>query len=280
MLSYQHEYHAGNHADVLKHAVLVLCLESLLRKDKSLRVYDAHAGSGIYDLRGAEARKTAEADSGIVRLCAAAGPPPALDGYLGAVRACNRGSDVLRRYPGSPALIRHLLRPADHLVLLERHPRALALLRHNFTLDPQVHLHARDCHEGLPGLLPPPERRGLVLLDPSYEMRGEFGHTAGLLQDCHRRFAGGVYLLWYPLLRQAPAARLVRRVAASGMRPVLRAELRVEDASHAGLHGSGVLVVNPPYGLDVTLRTLVPWLWRTLAPEGRGGWAAEWLVPE
>ena len=151
MLSYQHEYHAGNHADVLKHSVLALVLAALLRKDKPLRVFDAHAGSGLYDLGSREARRHAEYRGGIARVLAAADAPPALAPYLDALRACNAGG-ALQRYPGSPWLARSLLRPADHLVLMELHPQALTALRRLFGQDPQVHLHERDCFEGLPAL--------------------------------------------------------------------------------------------------------------------------------
>ncbi len=279
MLSYQHEYHAGNHADVLKHAVLVQVLGALLRKDKPLRVLDAHAGSGLYDLGSREARRNAEHAGGIARVLAAPDPPPALMPYLDAVRACN-GSGRLRRYPGSPRLAHSLLRPVDHLVLMELHPRALALLRRLYGRNPQVHVHERDCFEGLPGLLPPPERRGAVLIDPSYEVKDDYARVVELLADCYRRWPTGVYLLWYPLVRGRAGERLPARVAALGIRRVYHLAVEVEGKGYDGMRGSGMLVVNLPYGVDAQLAPLAPWLWRTLAVEGRGRFAAGWLVPE
>ncbi len=279
MLSYQHEYHAGNHADVLKHSVLALVLAALLRMDKPLRVFDAHAGSGLYDLGSREARRHAEYRGGIARVLAAADAPPALAPYLDALRACNAGG-ALRRYPGSPWLARSLLRPADHLVLMELHPQALTALRRLFGQDPQLHLHERDCFEGLPALLPPPERRGLVLIDPAYELKDDYRRVVGLLEACHRRWPTGVYLLWYPLLRDRPGARLPARVTALGLRRIYQVAIEVEGEGHEGLRGSGLLAVNLPWGVDAGIAALAPWLWRSLAPQGRGRWTAGWLVPE
>jgi len=280
MLSYQHEYHCGNHADVLKHSILALTVRALQRKDKPLRVIDAHAGSGIYDLGSAEAQRNAEFRTGISRVMAAASPPLELEPYLAAVRALNPDANTLRRYPGSPQIACHLLRPQDHLELLELHPQALALLRRSFGHDARVHIHDRDSYEGLPGLVPPPERRGLVLMDPSYEVRQERAAVLGALSAGHARWPGGTWLVWYPLLRDPHTARLPAKLTATGMRKIFRAELQVESEGHMGLRGSGMLIINPPYGLDTALGNLLPWLWEQLANDARGGWIAEWLVGE
>jgi 23S rRNA (adenine2030-N6)-methyltransferase len=298
MLSYQHEYHCGNHGDVLKHAVLALVLEALKRKEAPFRVLDANAGSGLYDLTGPAARRTGEFRGGIGRVLerVRAEPPPpavaaALAPYLAAIRAVNatRGeADALVLYPGSPAIARHGLRSGDHLELLELHPGALDALRANLGRNPfggggrdrQVHIHGRDAREGLPALLPPPERRGLVLLDPSYEVKDEFRKTRQLLAACHARFPTGIYLVWYPLLAHAEARRFVPSVAGSGLRKIWQAELQVEGNDHDGLRGSGMLVVNPPWGMEESLGALMPWLWETLSVEGRGHWTSAWLVPE
>ncbi len=280
MLSYQHEYHCGNHADVLKHSILALTIRALQRKDKPLRVIDAHAGSGIYDLGSAEAQRNAEFRTGISRVLAAASPPLELEAYLAAVRAMNPDANTLRRYPGSPQIACHLLRPQDHLELLELHPQALSLLRRSFGHDARVHIHDRDSYEGLPGLVPPPERRGLVLLDPSYEVRQERAAVLDTLSAGHARWPGGTWLVWYPLLRDPKAARLPAKLAATGIRKIFRTELQVESEGHMGLRGSGMLIINPPYGLDTALGNLLPWLWEHLANDGRGSWVAEWLVGE
>jgi 23S rRNA (adenine2030-N6)-methyltransferase len=279
MLSYQHEYHAGNHADVLKHVTLTLALQALQRKDSPLRALDGWAGSGLYDLTGREARFNAEHETGIGRLLAAKSTPPALESYLRLVRASNRG-ERLRYYPGSPRIARGLLRPADHLVLMELHPRAVGALRRNFAADRQVHIHRRDAFEGVPALLPPPERRGLVLVDPSYELKEDFQRVVTVLQASHRRWPRGCYLIWYPLIRDRAAERFAGSVAATTIRRILRIELQVQSNLFTGMRGSGLLIVNPPFGLEKQLRALLPWLWETLAVDGRGGFAAAWLVPE
>ncbi len=279
MLSYQHEFHAGNHADVFKHSVLALVLRALQRKARPLRVLDVHAGSGSYDLRGPEARKAREHEQGIARVLAAPGPPPELDPYLAAVRAANGGAAApLRRYPGSPAIAHGLLRPADHLELMELHPRALERLRRQFGREPRVHIHERDAFEGLPALLPPPERRGLVLVDPAYEIKEDFTRVAGLLRICHRRFPGGVYLLWYPLIRHPLAERFPAKIRATGIPDILQVELQVEAPGFAGMRGSGLAIVNPPYGLEAELNRLLPWLWQVLKNDDRSGWRTAWLT--
>jgi 23S rRNA (adenine2030-N6)-methyltransferase len=280
MLSYQHEYHCGNHADVLKHSILALTLRALQRKDKPLRVIDTHAGSGIYDLDSPEARRNAEFRSGISRILSAAAPPPEIEPYLAAVRASNPEAGTLRSYPGSPQIAHHLLRPEDHLELLELHPRALARLRRSFGRDARVHIHDRDSYEGLPGLVPPPERRGLVLIDPSYEVRRESAAVIAAVTAGHGRWPGGSWLIWYPLLRDPQTARLPAKLAATGIRKIFHTRLQTEADGYLGLRGSGLLVINPPYGLDTALANLLPWLWEQLANDARGGWMAEWLVGE
>jgi 23S rRNA (adenine2030-N6)-methyltransferase len=279
MLGYQHEYHAGNHGDVLKHAVLALLIRALQRKPGAIRVLDGYAGSGAYDLRSREARRNAEHEQGIARVLAAAAPPPALDPYLDVVRSLNPGGG-LRHYPGSPLLTRRLLRPGDQLELLELHPRALGALRRRFRADRQVHIHERDCCEGLPALLPPPERRGLVLLDPSYEVKEEFARVLDLFVTGYRRWPTGVYALWYPLIRDRRAERFPVRVAETGIRRIYRVELAVADADFNGMRGCGVLIANLPFGLEATLAGLMPWLGRVLARDEAGRALAHWLVPE
>lgn len=279
MLSYQHEYHFGNHADVLKHAALALVIRALQRKDKPFRVIDAHAGSGIYSVRSKAARSKPEYRGGITRVLAAPEPPAALAPYLEIVRAFNPDG-TLRHYPGSPAVCRQLLREHDHLELIERHPRALGRLHRHFRRDRRVHIHERDSCEGLRALLPPPERRGLVLFDSAYEVKEDFRAAVEVLRHVHHHWAGGVWIIWYPLIADRTAQRFPGKIAESGVRPIYQVELQVERDDFPGLRGSGLLIVNLPFGLDGELRALVPWLWRTLAVEGRGGARCGWLVPE
>ncbi|MBN1239208.1 MAG: 23S rRNA (adenine(2030)-N(6))-methyltransferase RlmJ, partial [Gammaproteobacteria bacterium] len=207
MLSYQHDYHAGNHADVLKHVALTLTIGALQRKPKPIRVIDTHAGSGAYDLTGTLARRHREYDDGIARVLGAAAPlPPEIAPYVETVRRMNPDGE-LRRYPGSPQIARSLLRPQDHLELFELHPQASRALGELFKGDRQAHLHRRDAFEGLVAVLPPPERRGLVLIDPAYETEREFASVLRVLEDAVRRWPGGVYAVWYPLLEKRGAAR-------------------------------------------------------------------------
>jgi 23S rRNA (adenine2030-N6)-methyltransferase len=274
MLSYQHDYHAGNHADVLKHVVLALVIRALQKKATPLRVLDAHAGSGVYDLRSHEARKNAEYEGGIGRVLAAAAPPAECQDYLAAVRALNKpgsGRDITL-YPGSPQVARHLLRPDDHLELLELHPAALARLHRQFGRDSRVHIHDRDAFEGLPALLPPKERRGVVLMDSAYEVKEDFVNIVELLKQCHQRWATGIYLVWYPLIRHPLAERFPAKVRALGLPKLLQVELKVEVEAFNGMRGSGLCIVNAPFGLEGSLNALLPWLWQVLKNDDRTGW--------
>jgi 23S rRNA (adenine2030-N6)-methyltransferase len=261
--------------------VLALVIRAL-RKDAPLRALDAHAGSGVYDLRSHEARKNAEFAGGIERLLAAPNMPLEVHDYLAVVRAMNGatsgGGADLRLYPGSPQVARHLLRAGDHLELLELHPGALARLHRNFGRDPRVHIHDRDAFEGLPALVPPAERRGVVLMDSAYEVKEDFLGVVELLKVCHRRWTGGVYLLWYPLIRHPLAERFTAKVRATGIAKILQVELQVETEGFDGMRGSGLCIVNPPFGLDQKLNAMLPCLWQTLKNDDRSAWRVEWLT--
>jgi 23S rRNA (adenine2030-N6)-methyltransferase len=286
MLSYRHAFHAGNFADVFKHVVLTRLVEGLKRKEAPFLALDTHAGAGLYDLSTALARQHPEFREGIGRLWGrSAAAPPGLDPYLEALRAfnpaCAGGRAPLLRYPGSPALLRQLLRPGDRLALCELHPADYQALHDLFAADPQVSVHHRDGYEALGALLPPPEHRGVVLIDPSYERRDEWERAANGLLAGWQRWPTGVLALWYPLIRGAPVAQLHRRVAEGGVRKVLIAELGVlPPDSPGGLNGSGMLVVTPPWHLDEELCALLPWLHGRLSASGQGGWRVDWLIPE
>ena len=276
MLSYQHDYHAGNHADVLKHVVLTLLIGALQRKPKPLRVIDTHAGSGGYDVTDPLAQRNREHEGGIGRLLDETDPPPEVRQYLDMVRESNM-EGPLRWYPGSPEIARRLARPDDQVEAFELHPQALKSLRNRFAGDRQVHVHRRDAFEGLMALLPPPERRGVVLIDPAYESEREFGAVLALLADALERWPGGVYAVWYPLVPKPGAARFVARLEALSAPKLFQTELTVAPPGAPGLRGSGVIVVNLPFGLDAPLRTAVGWLHSRLAAPGIGAWKAHWL---
>ena len=241
-MNYLHAFHAGNFADCMKHALLVWLLDALQRKPAPISVLDTHAGAGAYDLTADAPQRTGEWRDGIARLLP--DPPPALARYVGLVHQ-------LRRYPGSPALIRALLRPDDRLVCCELHPAEAAALRRRFARDAQVAVHQRDAWEALGGLLPPQPRRGLVLIDPPFEDRAEFVHLASGLVTGHARFATGVFAAWYPIKHRAPVRDFSTYLAHSGIRDIVAAELCLrEPLDPARLNGCGLVVINPPYRFE------------------------------
>lgn len=279
MLSYRHGFHAGNAGDVLKHAALAAALALLTRKDKPLCYLESHAGAGRYDLADARAQKTREHRRGIARLWDRTDTPPALEPYLRAVRAENPDG-VLRRYPGSPAVAARVLRPDDRLVLMELNASDGDALGTAFRGDRRVAVHRRDGYEGLVALVPPRERRGLALLDPSYEVESDYTDVVAAVSAAHARWPGGCYAIWYPLLDDGRAKRLARALVGTGLRRILCGELTIDRRDGPGMKGAGMLWVAPPYTLDAALRDVLPWLARTLAHDGAGLHRLEWLVGE
>ncbi|MEY1661972.1 23S rRNA (adenine(2030)-N(6))-methyltransferase RlmJ [Isoalcanivorax beigongshangi] len=256
MLSYQHGYHAGNAADLHKHAILTLVLQYLRRKPKPFTALDVYAGRGLYDLSGHIAQKTKEADAGILRAWEQSWPA-ALGDYRQVLRHCNPHREHLQFYPGSPTILDQLL-PADSpLQLCELHPQEHNALEKLFERKPRVHIHRRDALEALGGLLPPTPRRGLVLIDPSYEQGQDYRRVGEAVLQAHQRWPQGVILLWYPLLGDERHLPMLRNLVASSM-PMLQCEWAYRPRG-AGMHGSGMLVVNPPYLLAEQLNGLSAW---------------------
>jgi 23S rRNA (adenine2030-N6)-methyltransferase len=279
MLSYRHGFHAGNAGDVLKHAALAAALALLARKDRPLCYLESHAGAGRYDLAAARAAKTGEHRAGIGRLWDRTDAPAALEPYLRVVRAENPDG-ALRRYPGSPAIAAALLRPGDRLVLMELNAADGEALRATFRGDRRVAVHRRDGYEGLVALVPPRERRGLALLDPSYEVESDYAVVVATVAAAHARWPGGCYAIWYPLLDRPLSRRLARALVATGLRRILCAELRVDARDGPGMKGAGLLWVNPPFTLDAALAGALPWLASILGLGGAGAHRLEWLVGE
>ncbi|MBS0394208.1 MAG: 23S rRNA (adenine(2030)-N(6))-methyltransferase RlmJ [Proteobacteria bacterium] len=280
-MNYRHAYHAGNFADVLKHVVLVGLLEHLGRKDTPYLYLDTHAGRGRYPLAAAETQRAGEFRQGIARVLEASGAPPLVARYLEVVRALGVEDGRLLAYPGSPLVALALLRPDDRAALCELEPREASALRTLMRAEPRAQVHERDGYEALAALLPPRERRGLVLLDPPYEAADEFERLARALVAALGRWPGGVYAAWYPIKAGGADGRFLAAMAASGVRRQLVAELTIErDDSPAGLNGAGLLIVNPPWQLDSRLAESLPWLHGCLAPAGRGRTRVSWLVPE
>lgn len=277
MLSYQHAYHAGNFADVHKHVVLLRLLRGLQVKPSPLCYVDAHAGCGLYDLRSDKAQKTAEFVAGVQKLWRVKNLPPVLSDYIACLRDFN-GSAELNTYPGSPALVGAQLRDNDRAVLLELHPKESRALREHFRGNKRIAIHARNCYEGLPALLPPGIPRGLVLLDPSYEVKTEYDGIVKLLQSAQRRWPTAVYLLWYPLLREARHRHLLKQVQISGIRNVLHSQL-IFNSVTSGMVGSGLLIVSPPWQCEMEIKESGDHLAKLLG-DGNGEHSLKWLIPE
>jgi 23S rRNA (adenine2030-N6)-methyltransferase len=248
-MNYRHAYHAGNFADCFKHALLIALLDALARKPAPYFVLDTHAGAGWYDLGSDEARRTAEADLGIRRLLQR--PAPVLERYLGLV-------GQLGFYPGSPALVRAVMRESDRLACCELHPDELKALKRRFAGDPQVEVHGRSGWEALGGLLPPREKRGLIFIDPPFEVRDEFLLLAEGLRRGYSGFGHGVFAAWYPIKQVAAVRSFHASLVSSGIRDVVAVELHLRDATNpAGrLGGCGLVVINPPYQFDEQARSI------------------------
>lgn len=273
-MNYRHAFHVGNHADVLKHAVLLFCLEALRRKPAPFAVLDTHAGRGLYDLAGEEAERSPEWRDGIGRIWDWPKPPPLVARYLDAVRSFNQDG-TLRVYPGSPVLATTQLREQDVLMACELHPEEHAALRRALPRQPNVQVHARDGWEALGALLPPPQRRGLVVIDPPYETPDELAMSARALGHALKRFGHGAYLWWRPLKSESALAAADDEARAQGAKEMLRADLWVDTPQAEGrLVGSSVVLVNPPYGLKEELREALAFLADALT-KGRPGWRLE-----
>jgi 23S rRNA (adenine2030-N6)-methyltransferase len=280
MLSYRHQFHAGNVADVFKHTVLTRLLLGLGKKDKPYCVIDTHAGIGRYDLEHPWSQKTAEWRHGVGRVWARADAPGDLMPYLDAIRADNADGH-LHHYPGSPRIARRLMRTDDRLVLYELNKDDCSALQTVFSGVRNTAIHNQDGFSAIKAFLPPKERRGLTFIDASFDQADEFGRITRAIKEAHTRFATGVIAVWYPLMAPAAMQAFARSLQAIKLPKTLQLELSVypEDWT-AHIRGSGMIIVNPPYGLDKEIRPLLDWLWQALSPEKQGGTRCEWLVPE
>ncbi|MCK9552605.1 23S rRNA (adenine(2030)-N(6))-methyltransferase RlmJ [Aquamicrobium sp.] len=282
-MNYRHAYHAGNFADVVKHAVLARIVEYLKRKEKPFRVIDTHAGIGLYDLASDEAGKTGEWMSGIGRIMQANISVEAealLAPYLDAVRAVNEGQEFAH-YPGSPKIVRHLLRRQDRLTAIELHPQDAAQLKARFEGDIQTRVIELDGWLALGAHLPPKEKRGLVLVDPPFEEGGEFGRLVDGLAKAHRRWPGGIYALWYPIKDRGAVDVFQSQLAQAGIPRVLDVGFDIRPSGKVPrLDGSGMVVVNPPFMLEAELKAMLPELHRLLSLEQGAKWSVNWLAGE
>lgn len=287
-MNYRHHYHAGNYADVFKHALLVPLVRAMQRKDKGFLYLDTHAGRGGYDLETgaflADGRQRApEWPEGIGRIWLET--PEALREYVALVRAhdAERGGDgaAPRYYPGSPCLVERLLRSQDRAALCELRADDAEALEFAVGRARNARVHAMDGYTGLRAMLPPPEKRALVLIDPPFESQTEFADILAGLAESLRRFPGGVYAVWYPITERARVDRFFEGLVSLNPPPTLVAELQIAgDSAQVRMKGCGLLVLNPPWRVDEELRALLPSLGQSLRLDSAGGTRLEWLVPE
>ncbi|MCL2657908.1 MAG: 23S rRNA (adenine(2030)-N(6))-methyltransferase RlmJ [Betaproteobacteria bacterium] len=267
MLSYRHAFHAGNHADVFKHLILVQLARYLGQKEKPFWYIDTHAGAGAYALNEGYATKLAEYREGIGRLWERDDLPPLVADYVSLVRQLN-GDGQLRVYPGSPWLARQTLRQQDRLRLFELHSSDSKLLNENFAdLREQAQVVAGDGFKGLKALLPPPPRRALVLIDPSYETANDYSGVIAALEEALRRFPTGCYALWYPQLARLESRQLPDKLKRLPAAKWLHTTLSLRPTAGPGMHGSGMFLINPPWTLETDLRATLPWLANTLTQD-------------
>ncbi|MDQ0509665.1 23S rRNA (adenine(2030)-N(6))-methyltransferase RlmJ [Ancylobacter amanitiformis] len=290
-MNYRHAFHAGNFADVVKHAVLVRILAYLAKKEAPFRVLDTHAGAGLYDLHGEEARRTGEWEGGIGAVLAAELPPAVaglLEPWLAVVRAVNpQAADdamlagALRRYPGSPLIAQALARPQDRLIFCETVEGVREALAESVGRDGRAKVLATDGWQALQAYLPPKERRGVVLIDPPFEQPGEFQRMAEGLIEAHRRWATGIYVLWYPIKDVRAVDAFRREIERARIPKTLNVQFDLRAVRQIdAMSGCGLIVVNPPFTLAEELRTVLGALTRVLATDGEGRLRMGWLTPE
>lgn len=283
MLSYRHSFHAGNFADVLKHAVLAEILSHLTKKEKPIVYIDTHAGAGLFNLQSDDAEKLGEYRDGIAKVINKGYPEMA--GYLDLVKGMNKPG-LLTRYPGSPLVAGHFLRRQDRGWLYELHPQDSVTLSKNIAgsnlaARKNMVVQREDGLKGFLSLLPPVSRRGLVLIDPSYEVKTEYDQVVVALEKAHKKFSTGVYALWYPVVERERIERLERRLLATGIKNIQQFELGVRpDADGQGMTSSGMIVINPPWGLLDAMKSVLPKLAKALAQEGQPVFRCQVLADE
>ena len=280
MLSYRHSFHAGNFADVLKHTVTTSIMTYLLKKDKPLCYLDTHAGCGAYSLHSNEALKTNEFSNGILPLWGRRDLPAPVAAYLEQVIKFNAQSK-LAHYPGSPSIALQMLRDSDRLFLFELHPNEFTDMCNNFSGHRQVKMEKSDGLKGVVAKMPPKERRGFILIDPSYEIKTEYQQVVATLIQAYKRFSTGTYALWYPVVNRHVTNKMERELINSGIKNIQLFELAIsEDSLEKGMTASGMIVINPPWTLRKEMQASLPFLVKTLAQEGQGSYRIETLVAE
>jgi len=278
-MNYRHLYHAGNFTDVFKHAVLALLIQALCRKDKPFCYLDTHAGIGRYDLESEAAQKTGEFKTGILKLLQSQKDfPEEIADYVAVIRKIN-AAEKLRFYPGSPLLVKHLLRANDRMILTELHSDDFKLLKQEFRNDKQIAVHHLDGYQALKAFLPPKEKRGLVFIDPPFEQPHEFEQLVEALSAAYQRWPTGIYAIWYPLKNLAAVKNFYQDLQILQLSKVLKLEFTPYPVdSPVGLNGCGMIIINSPFQLDQQLEKLLPWLLQVLAPDkALGSQCVEWI---
>jgi len=274
-MNYRHAFHAGNHTEVFKHAALMLVLDHLAKKDQGFVVLDTHAGLGVYDLTCEAAQKTLEYEAGAAKVFGQ--DLPSAPGYPALLAEMNPGG-LLTTYPGSPEIVRRLLRPQDRLIACELHPADVEVLRDRYGHEPQVGVHHRDGYEAIGAFTPPPERRGLVFIDPPYEKTDEAAVLVRAMAKGLRKWPTGIFLAWYPIKDRAIAETLADAAVATPFPKTLRAEFQIRPRDDQTLTGGGILVCNAPWKLDEALAALGADLGRLLGT-GEASCRVDWLTP-
>lgn len=282
-MNYQHAFHAGNFADVVKHTLLLKLIQALQQKDKGFCVLDTHAGEGLYRLDEGAALRTQEAEDGIQRLLSMPTPPAVLHDFLQLVRqfCLHPNAQRLHIYPGSPLWAAMLLRPQDRLILNELHPNAYASLREAmrpYQEHQKIAIHHMDAYQALKALLPPEPKRGLVLIDAPFEVVDEYERIIAGLKNAHQRFATGVYAIWYPIKTLTPVRAFHRQLQHLGFKSILDTQLFLRPIDNITLTGTGLTILNPPWQFDNTLQETLPALLKALGHGNTGKWQMEWLL--
>lgn len=277
-MNYRHIFHAGSFADVFKHCILSLILEKMSEKDKAFSYIDTHAGIGLYDLQSEAARRSPEFEKGIKKLLSDPNPIPELTPYLNIVKKF-QPSNQLAYYPGSPLFANAMLRTQDKMILNEYHPEDFQLLKTNLGKDPQLHYHHRDAYEFLPAVLPPTTKRGVILIDPPFERDDEFSAILEVVKKSGKRFSQGVYMIWYPIVSQRYQT-FVKQMISNAFGSVLISELSLDKIYFVKtqLVGCGVVIINPPWQLDIAVKKVTAYLWQLFNDKSQQGFCETRLV--
>ncbi|ADZ89999.1 23S rRNA (adenine(2030)-N(6))-methyltransferase RlmJ [Marinomonas mediterranea] len=280
MLSYRHIYHAGNHADILKHLVVSQICRHFVKKDAPFFYLDTHAGIGMYELASDQAQLNKEFDTGIGRLMSKSDLPEPLEQYLDIVKSLNP-NEILEVYPGSPKVVDYYTRQKDKLHLCELHPNDYLLLASLFPKKRKANVVKENGFGSVKAMLPPPQKRGFVLMDPPYEVKKDYQDVVKALQEGHKRFSQGTYAIWYPVLNRRQADSLLDAVKKTEVRNILLLELCIRETEEKrGMAGSGMIIVNPPWTLEKEAQEFMPYLQNTLAEDANAHFQIKWITPE